>query len=265
MKRIISAIVFLPAFFLIVQYGNRAAFFVFLSATLLATLFEFYTLLTQNSQKCMIYAGMILGWFIALSFFLNHNQLIPYLMVILVMGLFFVKLFSKQPINSAVEEISNTLFGVLYVAFLLSYIILIRKEEAGRQLIFMLFLIIWLGDTLAYYIGTSAGKHLLAPSISPNKSIEGAIGGLLGSIGGALLAHYWFHPSISIVNCIILGMVTGIAGQMGDLCESILKRNLNVKDSGFLVPGHGGLLDRLDSILFSAPVFYYIHLYLIKF
>ena len=128
----------------------------------------------------------------------------------------------------------------------------------------MLFLIIWLGDTLAYYIGTLAGKHLLAPSISPNKSIEGAIGGLLGSIGGALLAHYWFYPSISIANCTILGLVTGIAGQMGDLCESILKRNLNVKDSGFLVPGHGGLLDRLDSVLFSAPVFYYIHLYLIK-
>ncbi|MBR34514.1 MAG: phosphatidate cytidylyltransferase [Nitrospinae bacterium] len=264
MKRIISAIVFLPAFFLIVQYGNATVFFVFLSAILLAALFEFYTLLIQNGQKCMIYAGMILGWFIALAFFINHNQLNPLSIVILLMGLFFIKLFSKQPVNFVVEEISNTLFGVLYVAFLLSYIIFIRKEEAGRQLIFMLFLIIWLGDTLAYYIGTSAGKHLLAPSISPNKSIEGAIGGLLGSIGGALLAHYWFYPSISIANCTILGLVTGIAGQMGDLCESILKRNLNVKDSGFLVPGHGGLLDRLDSVLFSAPVFYYIHLYLIK-
>tara|TARA_B100000959_G_scaffold193174_1_gene201982 strand:+ start:525 stop:1322 length:798 start_codon:yes stop_codon:yes gene_type:complete len=265
MKRIISAIVFLPAFFLIIQYGSPAVFFVFLSAILLAALFEFYTLLIQNNQKCMIYSGMILGWFIALSFFINLNQLILYSIVILVMGLFFVKLFSKQPINYVAEEISNTIFGVMYVAFLLSYIIFIRKEEAGRELIFMLFLIIWLGDTLAYYIGTLAGKHLLAPSISPKKSIEGAIAGLLGSVGGALLAHYWFYPAISIANCTILALVTGIAGQMGDLCESLIKRNLNVKDSGFLVPGHGGLLDRLDSILFSAPVFYYIHLYLIKF
>ena len=86
MKRIISAIIFLPVFFSIVQYCNSAAFFVFLSAILLAALFEFYTLLTRNSQKCMIYPGMILGWFIALSFFLNHNQLIPYSMVILIMG-----------------------------------------------------------------------------------------------------------------------------------------------------------------------------------
>ncbi len=262
MKRVISAIVFLPIFFLIVQYGNPAAFFVFLSAIIIATLFEFYTLLNQNGRKCMIYAGMILGWFIAFSFFSGHIQFMLYSMVILVMGIFIVKLFSKQPINASVEEISNTLFGVLYIAFLLSYVIFIRKDESGRQLIFMLFLIIWLGDTLAYYIGTLAGKHPLAPSISPNKSFEGAIGGLLGSVGGALLAHYWFYPPISIANSVILGLFTGIAGQMGDLCESMLKRNLKVKDSGFLVPGHGGLLDRLDSVLFSAPVFYYIHLYL---
>lgn len=262
MKRVTSAIIFLPIFFLIVQYGNTVAFFVFLSAILLAALFEFYTLLNQNGRKCMTYAGMILGWFIAFSFFINQNQLILYSMIILIIGLFFVKLFSKQPINASTEEISNTLFGVLYIAFLLSYLIFIRNDESGRQLIFMLFLIIWLGDTIAYYVGTFAGKHPLAPSISPKKSFEGAIGGLLGSVGGALLAHYWFYPPISITNSIFLGLIVGIAGQMGDLCESMLKRSLNVKDSGFLVPGHGGLLDRLDSILFSAPVFYYIYRYI---
>ena len=262
MIRIITAIVFLPVFFSIVQYGSSTVFFVFFSAILLAALFEFYTLLIQNGQKCMIYAGMILGWFIAFSFFINQSQLIPYSIIVLIMGLFFLKLISKQPLNASVEEISNTLFGVLYISFLLSYVIFIRKDEAGRQLIFMLVLIIWLGDTLAYYVGTLAGKHPLAPSISPGKTIEGAIGGLLGSFGGALLAHYWFYPSISIANSFLLGLVVGMAGQVGDLCESMLKRNLKVKDSGFLVPGHGGLLDRLDSILFSAPVFYYFHLYL---
>lgn len=264
MKRIISAIVFLPIFFLIVQYGNPLVFFVFLSAVLLGALFEFYTLLNESGKKSMIYAGMPLGWFIAFAFFSNNNQIILYSMVVLVLGIFIVKLFSKQPVNDSTEEISNTLFGALYIAFLLSYLICIRKDEAGRELIFMLFLIIWLGDTLAYYIGTAVGKHPLAPSISPKKSIEGAIGGLLGSLGGALLAHYWFLPSISIANCIILSLITGIAGQIGDLCESMLKRNLKVKDSGSIIPGHGGLLDRLDSILFSAPVFFYLHLYLTR-
>ena len=262
MKRIITAIVFLPAFFLIVQYGNSAIFFIFFSLILLAALFEFYTLLIQNGQRCMLYAGMILGWLVGFSFLSNQNHLMLFSMVISVTGMFIIKQFSKQPINLVVEEISNTLFGVLYIGLLLSYVILIREDEGGRQLIFMLFLIIWFGDSVAYYIGSFVGKYPLAPSISPNKTIEGALGGLLGSLAGVLLAQYWLHPNISSLNCIILGLATGIAGQMGDLCESMVKRSLKVKDSGFLVPGHGGLLDRLDSVLFSAPVFYYIHLYL---
>ena len=262
MKRIVSAIVFLPVFFLIVQYGNHVIFFIFLSTILLTALFEFYTLLDQNGQKCMIYTGMILGWFISFSFFSNQNQLILFSMVLLIMGTFIVKLFSKQPINARVEKISNTLFGVLYIGLLLSHLIFIRKDDQGRLLIFMLFFIIWSGDTFSYYIGTLIGKHPLALVISPNKTFEGALGGLLGSLGAALLAKYWFYPNISVANSIILGVATGIAGQIGDLCESMLKRNLKVKDSGFLIPGHGGLLDRLDSVLFSAPVFYYLLLYI---
>jgi phosphatidate cytidylyltransferase len=104
------------------------------------------------------------------------------------------------------------------------------------------------------------GNHKLAPAISPNKSFEGALGGLGGSLVGVLVAQYWFSLPISAFHGVILGLVSGGAGQMGDLCESMLKRNLKVKDSGFLIPGHGGILDRLDSVLFSAPVFYYIYL-----
>ena len=218
MKRVISAIVFLPIFFLIVQYGNPAAFFVFLSAIIIATLFEFYTLLNQNGRKCMIYAGMILGGFIAFSFFSGHIQLMLYLLVLLVWCIFIVNFFSKQPINASVEEISNTLFGVLYIAFLLSYVIFIRKDESGRQLIFMLFLIIWLGETLAYYIGNLDGKHPLAASISPNNSFEGAIGCLLGSVGGARRAYYWFYHPIFLANIAILGFLSGMPGVIGASC-----------------------------------------------
>lgn len=257
MKRIVSAVIFLPVFFLIVQYGNSTIFFIFLSVILLAALFEFYELLSKNGQKCLVFPGMIIGWVVAFSFFNNQHQAVYASMAILMLGAFIVKLFSKQPVDAALESISNTLFGVLYIGLLLSYLIFIRKGETGSQLIFILFLIIWLGDTFAYYIGTLVGKYPLAPSISPNKSIEGALGGLLGSIGGVILAQYWFYPSLSTVNAIILGLVTGVAGQLGDLCESMIKRNLKVKDSGFMVPGHGGLLDRLDSVLFAAPVFYY--------
>lgn len=260
MKRIISAAVFLPVFFLIVQYGDLKFFFIFVSVIILAALFEFYTLLKQNSHKCMVVPGMVLGWSISFSFFNNHDLMLGLTMAISVLGLLLAKLFSSQSVNDAVEEISNTLFGALYVGFLLSYLVFIRKFDEGRNLIFMLFLIIWLGDTLAYYTGILLGKHKLAPSVSPNKSIEGALGGLAGSLGGVMLAHYWFYPPVSIASGMVIGLFSGIAGQLGDLCESMLKRNLNVKDSGFIVPGHGGILDRLDSVLFSAPVFYYTYL-----
>ncbi len=260
MKRIISAAIFLPVFFLIVQYGSLKFFFIFLSIVLLIALFEFYSLLKQSNKKCMLIPGMVLGWLIPFSFFHNQNQVLCFSMTVLVVGILFVKLFSKQPLDATIEEISNTLFGVLYIGLLLSFLIFIRKYDEGRKLIFMLFLIIWLGDTFAYYIGSLVGKHKIAPSISPNKSIEGALGGLAGSLGGVLLAYYWFSPQIPIAKGVVLGLFSGIAGQIGDLCESMIKRNLKVKDSGFLIPGHGGILDRLDSVLFSAPVFYYLYL-----
>lgn len=262
MKRIISAIVFLPFFFLIINYGNPLVFFIFLSVFLLAGLFELYTLLNKNGKKSMTYPGMIFGWLVAFSFFSDDGQSIYFFMVAFVMVLLVLKLFSKQPLQDTVEETANTFFGVLYFALLLSYLIFLRKDDDGRQLIFMLFLITWFGDTFAYYIGSAVGKHPLAPTISPKKSIEGTIGGLLGSVIASLIAHYWFFPSVSVLNAVILGLAAGAAGQVGDLCESMLKRNLKVKDSGFLVPGHGGLLDRLDSILFSAPVFYYLYIYI---
>ncbi len=260
MKRIVSSVIFLPIFILIVQYGNGPIFFIFLSLILLVALYEFFTLLEKNDQKCMLFPGMALGWLVLFSFFNKQNHTLYPALAILIFGVFLTKLLSEKPMHSTLEQISNTFFGELYIGFLLGYLISIRQYEEGRKLIFMLFLIIWLGDTFAYYIGSLLGNHKLAPAISPNKSLEGALGGLGGSLVGVLVAQYWFSLPISAFHGVILGLVSGVAGQMGDLCESMLKRNLKVKDSGFLIPGHGGVLDRLDSVLFSAPVFYYIYL-----
>jgi phosphatidate cytidylyltransferase len=123
-------------------------------------------------------------------------------------------------------------------------------------------LIVMTNDTAAYYVGSAIGKHRLYEAVSPKKSIEGALGGLVGSLGGTLLAKFTFFATLGFADALITALVIGTIGQVGDLFESLLKRSFGVKDSGTLFPGHGGVLDRMDSIIFAAPVTYYYAVYL---
>ena len=120
-----------------------------------------------------------------------------------------------------------------------------------------MFLVTWASDTAAYYVGSSFGTRKLAPRISPGKTIEGSVGGLVGSVMMAVVAKFGFMPWLDLKDCLIIGLLLGSIGQVGDLFESRLKRYAGVKDSGTILPGHGGLLDRLDSLIFTSPVFYY--------
>lgn len=144
----------------------------------------------------------------------------------------------------------------------------------GKECLFTLLLITWIGDSGAYIIGTKWGRRKLIPRISPKKSIEGAGGGLVFSLLAALLTRWffviplaskWFNPlDLSITHYVVLGLLLGAVGQVGDLAESLLKRDANVKDSSRIIPGHGGLLDVIDSLLFTAPVMYYYTIYVIE-
>jgi phosphatidate cytidylyltransferase len=148
-------------------------------------------------------------------------------------------------------------FGVLYVGFTLSTVASTRLLPAGERLVLFLALVTWASDTGAYYAGTLWGKHLLAPSISPKKTLEGVGGGMGLAVGVALAAHASFVPELSLQDALVLGLLLTGAGLLGDLWESAIKRRMGVKDSGSVLPGHGGMLDRLDSLLFTAPTFYY--------
>ena len=121
---------------------------------------------------------------------------------------------------------------------------------------------IWSVDTAAYYVGSAIGHNKLIPNISPNKTIEGAIGGTFGAVIVAVAAKIFFFKNFSLTEAVMLGIIISITAQFGDLFESLLKRAGGVKDSGNLIPGHGGILDRIDSLLFAAPAFYYFTLYL---
>jgi phosphatidate cytidylyltransferase len=166
-------------------------------------------------------------------------------------------LFTFRDLRSASVEVSHVFTGFLYVPFLLAHLLMLRGLPYGIQWTFLLLVIVMAGDTCAFYVGSSIGRRKLYPKVSPNKSVEGAIGGLAGSVMGALIAKWTFFPELTFADALATALLLGILGQLGDLFESFLKRGFAVKDSGTIIPGHGGVLDRLDSILFAAPAAFY--------
>jgi phosphatidate cytidylyltransferase len=158
----------------------------------------------------------------------------------------------KPSIDMALGEVAIGLGSLVYCALTLGVLILMQ-----RPAILLLFAIIWVGDSAAYYGGRALGRHLLAPRVSPKKTVEGAVAGLLGSVIVGVIGGKWALDQ-EWTRLIVLSALTAVAGQVGDLAESVLKRSAGVKDSSSILPGHGGILDRLDSLFFAAPVFYWL-------
>jgi phosphatidate cytidylyltransferase len=173
-------------------------------------------------------------------------------------------LFRIRDITTAARDIAFAVLGFLYIPFLLMHLVLLHRTTYGWQWLLVIMLIVMTNDSAAYYTGSAFGKHRLYPLVSPKKSIEGALGGLGGSICGTLLAKFTFFPQLPLADALITAVVIGILGQTGDLFESLLKRSFGVKDSGSIIPGHGGVLDRMDSIIFAAPAMYYYVIYVYK-
>ena len=198
----------------------------------------------------------------------SGNRLIPYLpavLVLLLLTALLVELAKKE--HKPILNIGATLLGALYVGWLSSFLILlhglnspvavppIAGTSRGEWLVLFVTAVTWIGDTGGLFVGSWFGRHKLAPQISPNKTWEGALGSVVCSVVLALLLGRWI--AFPMIHAAILGVLLGVFGLVGDLCESSLKRELGVKDFGALLPGHGGVLDRIDSILFTAPLAYY--------
>lgn len=173
----------------------------------------------------------------------------------LLFGLIFLWRFGD--LQQVVQQLALLLFGFIYVPLLLGHLVLLRSLPFGREWIYLVLLIVMASDTGAYFSGISLGRHKLYPAISPNKSVEGSVGGLLGGLIAAFIARYTFFSSLEVVDCLVLGLGLGAMSQLGDLFESMVKRACGVKDSGSVIPGHGGILDRLDSLLFAFPLAFY--------
>jgi phosphatidate cytidylyltransferase len=219
-------------------------------------LFEFYRLcFGTRSHSWLI--GIGLTGFAALILGTHRPDIIVPTLLATLVCIISVPLLTRSPLEQSLRDGAITLFGVLYLGLTLGTLSMTRLLPLGEWLIFFLLLVTWASDTGAYLVGTLCGRHRLAPTISPKKTVEGLVGGLIAAIIAGYAARWWFLPDLSGLDCLILATLLTITGLWGDLTESAMKRSVGMKDSGGILPGHGGMLDRLDSLLFTAPVFYY--------
>ncbi|MCX8032941.1 MAG: phosphatidate cytidylyltransferase [Thermoleophilia bacterium] len=251
-QRVLVALIALPIGLAAAILGSYYLLGLALVLTFLG-LHEYYTILRPYRPNLLVGylsgLGVIVG-----AFFLGPYGILLGLGALLVLS-FFWSLFGELGAH-LVGRISITAFGVVWIAVGFAYVLLVRALEHGLALTLLVLACTVLNDTFAFFVGKAIGRHKLAPQISPQKSIEGAVGGLVGAVVAALVVKI-YSPWLSVKQAIILGLVVGIVGQWGDLFESAFKRDFRLKDSGGLLPGHGGILDRFDSLLFAGVAGYW--------
>ena len=220
---------------------------------------EFFGMLEKKGLKIYKRFGILVGAVIPLSIMLRFELTRGWELFFLAAGLLtlIILQFSRRENSGAIVDISVTIFGIIYIAWFLSFLIKIRYMDGGLRLIAMLLIIAKGGDIGAYLIGSRFGKTPLLPRISPRKSVEGAVGGLLFSVAAGVICGMLFKLPLAFTHLLFLGASLGILAQLGDLSESLVKRDCQVKDSGNFFPGMGGILDVVDSLIFTAPVFYF--------
>ena len=240
-------------------YFGRVYFFFFSLAVASISFYEFYRLAKNKGANVNFYIGICAILFLMFNGYLHLFDAYSFLLIVIVVTAL-IELFRNN--GSAIINIGTTLLGIFYIGLFSVALLDIREFYPyvgglylrGGFLVISILATIWICDSAAYFAGISFGKHKLFPRVSPKKSWEGAIFGFIFAILTMILAHFLVLDFLSFFEAIILGIIIGIVGQIGDLIESLIKRDAQVKDSSSLIPGHGGVLDRFDSLLYSAPV-----------
>jgi len=256
-KRWISGLIMAPALILFTLYAPFWLFLLFILAVSCIGLQEFYALALSGIPSREKWAVILLSLLPPLALYAGDLRCFFAGMTLLALFLFIRALQLPDPFPARVDRVSKQLLGFLYISFLLGHFILIHKFPSGPLWILFTLVAVYFGDTAAFYTGRAWGRKKMAPAISPGKTVEGGLGAVGGSIAGSLLFKGLFFSQIPFLHALVLGLGIGVLGQLGDLWESVLKRSAQVKDSGTLIPGHGGLLDRIDSVLFTGPFVYY--------
>jgi phosphatidate cytidylyltransferase len=257
-QRVIVSVINIPLILAACYFGGWF-FLLFVLAIGLVSYYEFFLLAKKKNMYPQLVTGMAGVAIFIFNQYKHFLDVYPFL-ILIVFFVTLVELFRNR--GSAIYNIGSTLLGIFYIGLFLSAMLGLRElyppvdslYQRGGFLIISVFASIWICDSAAYYIGTPFGKHKLFPRVSPKKSWEGAVAGFLFAIIAFIAAKYIVLDFLSLSSSIALGVIVGIFGQIGDLIESLFKRDAGVKDSSSLIPGHGGILDRFDSILYSAPL-----------
>ena len=254
--RLAAILVGVPCLFVITERGGLF-FLVLVDLIILLGLNEFFHLMEAKGYRPSRWLGYSAGLLVSLHVYFGGPALT--LLVTFILVLIMVREIFRSEVDQALSNIAVTVLGIMYVGWLGSHFIMLRELEPtiGSRLVYFGTLVIWSCDTVAFVVGILLGRRKLVPHISPRKTWAGAIGGVVGGTAAGWLGAVTFLPVITPLAGALLGLVCAILGQLGDLVESLLKRDAGIKDSAQLIPGHGGILDRVDSLLFTVPLLFY--------
>jgi phosphatidate cytidylyltransferase len=253
--RLLTALIGLLIIIFFVWKGGMI-FAGFVILIILLSIFEFYTLFRINLFRTLGILAIVFGAILGLIGRMESAAIYNACLTLTILVAISLQLIDKEP-KEALSSGSLAIFGLIYTSWLFSHFIILRQLPNGISYVFSVLAITWMGNTAAYFVGVNFGKKKLLPRITPNKTMEGAVAEVLAAIIVSTLARWGFNNGISFTHSLALGLLLGICSIMGDLTESMLKRAANVKDASKFVPGHGGILDRIDSLLFTAPAYYY--------
>lgn len=262
-RRVAAGVVFLPLFILVTRAGNFA-FLAFVDLFIFLGMLEFYGMMRAKGMHPYRAIGIASGLTLSTYMFFRSGLYANFFLTFVIIAIMGLEL-TRRDNRRAVYHVATTIFGVVYVAWLGSHLVLLRElpwlierdYSLGASFVFLAFAVTWSADTGAYLVGSLVGRRPLLPRVSRNKTWEGAIGGVAFAMLAGWVASLTFAPYLPPAWAVVLGAVAAMVGLLGDLFESMLKRDAEIKDTSHVIPGHGGVLDRFDSLLFTVPLIYY--------
>jgi len=263
LNRVIIALILIPLVFFVVYLGCMPFLVLILGICIMSAL-EFWDMVSKMGFAPRRMLGNIFIFLVLLSVFFNNSKIASYLSnditgLLMVLAVLFIFIYEviKYDVPTALPSLSITYLGIIYLGWLPGHLLLLRDiRPDGFKFTILLMVMVWVMDSAAYFFGTAYGSHKLTP-VSPKKSVEGAAASIVASVVVLFIAKKLFIIYLKPNDVFLLGVLTSVFAQFGDLAESLIKRSAGVKDSSTLLKNHGGILDKLDSFIFAAPIFYY--------